>query len=92
MKLDHLFGGEGGKKRTGSKDCLLGSGKLKAFWAGKQTQFRQLNVTVGKGKDLQEKNLLGKQDSSQMKDNEGSVRVEMQKSRAGQEDKFDKIY
>ena len=44
MKLDHLVEGEGGKKRTGSKDCLLDSGKLKAFWAGKQTQFRKLNV------------------------------------------------
>ena len=27
MKLDHLVEGEGGKKRTGSKDCLLDSGK-----------------------------------------------------------------
>ena len=84
MKLDHLFGGEARKKRTGSKDCLLGSRKSKAFWAGKQPQFRKPNLTVGKGKDLQEKNLLAKQDSSHMKDNEGFVRVEMQKSRAGQ--------
>ena len=34
MKLDHLFGGEAGKKRTGSKDCLLCSGKSKASGLG----------------------------------------------------------